>query len=239
MVFNSRGVPNNEFKIRSVPNNEFKIRGVPNNEFKIPGVPNNELKIPGVPNNELKIRGVPNNELKIPGVPNNELKIRGMQYLEQKRFVHRDLACRNLLLSSPTLVKITDFGLSRATGQGKDYYTAQQGGKWPLKWYAPESINYGRFTHSSDVWSYGVTLWEMYTYGDQPYGNLPGFEVVKLLERDERLPQPQECSNAVYRLMLRCWHHNPNQRPTFEQLALHFSSGDEYVDVKPYLNTKG
>ncbi|KAA0203170.1 hypothetical protein HAZT_HAZT003766 [Hyalella azteca] len=158
----------------------------------------------------------------------------GMQYLEQKRFVHRDLACRNLLLSSPTLVKITDFGLSRATGQGSDYYKASQGGK-----YAPESINYGRFTHSSDVWSYGITLWEMYTFGDQPYGQLPGFKVVDLLERGERLPQPASCSNAVYRLMTRCWHLQPQQRPTFVQLAQHFSGGSEYVDVKPYLMTKG
>uniref|UniRef100_A0A6A7G0H4 Tyrosine-protein kinase n=2 Tax=Hirondellea gigas TaxID=1518452 RepID=A0A6A7G0H4_9CRUS len=163
----------------------------------------------------------------------------GMQYLEKKRFVHRDLACRNLLLSSSTLVKITDFGLSRATGHNTDYYRASEGGKWPLKWYAPESINFGRFTHSSDVWSYGVTLWEMYTYGDQPYGDLPGYKVVDLLEEGERLPAPASCSSDVYRLMRRCWHKESSKRPTFAKLAHHFSTGSEYVDVKPYLKTKG
>lgn len=158
----------------------------------------------------------------------------GMMYLEQKHFVHCDLAARNILLSSMTLAKISDFGLSRALGVDKDYYTAKDGGKWPLKWYALESIYYGTFTHSSDVWSYGVTLWEMYTFGDQPYGDIPGKDVVDLLERNERLPRPDKCPKGVYDLMLRCWSYKPKKRPAFRELAAIFRTQPEYINIKPY-----
>ena len=98
----------------------------------------------------------------------------GMMYLEKKRFIHRDLAARNILLASKLQAKISDFGLSTAVSEGKDYYQASQGGRWPIKWYAPESVNYGTFSHASDVWSFGVLLWEMYTFGDQPYDGMTG-----------------------------------------------------------------
>ncbi|XP_071521228.1 tyrosine-protein kinase HTK16 isoform X2 [Panulirus ornatus] len=158
----------------------------------------------------------------------------GMMYLEQKHFVHRDLAARNILLSSVTLAKISDFGLTRALGVDKDYYTASDGGKWPLKWYAPESIYYGTFTHSSDVWSYGITLWEMYTFGDQPYGDLPGQKVIELLEKNERLPKPEKSPKGVYDLMLRCWNFKPQKRPGFRELAGIFRTRPEYINIKPY-----
>ncbi|XP_064105314.1 tyrosine-protein kinase Shark-like isoform X1 [Macrobrachium nipponense] len=158
----------------------------------------------------------------------------GMAYLEQKHFVHRDLAARNILLSSMTLVKISDFGLSRALGGNKDYYTSSKGGKWPLKWCAPESINYGTFTHGSDVWSYGITLWEMYTFGDQPYGELPGFKVVELLEKKDRLPQPEKCPDSVFNLMMQCWSYKPHSRPSFKELATLFRTKPEYANIKPY-----
>ncbi|XP_068223675.1 tyrosine-protein kinase HTK16 [Palaemon carinicauda] len=158
----------------------------------------------------------------------------GMAYLEQKHFVHRDLAARNILLSSMTLVKISDFGLSRSLKGNKDYYKTSEGGKWPLKWYAPESINYGTFTHGSDVWSYGITLWEMYTFGDQPYGELPGFKVIELLEKNERLPQPEKCPDSVFNMMLQCWRYKDRSRPSFKELATVFRTKPEYANIKPY-----
>ncbi|XP_031568891.1 tyrosine-protein kinase HTK16-like [Actinia tenebrosa] len=157
----------------------------------------------------------------------------GMMYLEKKRFVHRDLATRNILMSSKHQLKISDFGLSRAVGSGSDYYKASQGGRWPVKWYAPESINYGTFSHKSDVWSYGVTLWEMYSFGQLPYGEMTGGEVIKLLENEgKRLERPDACPEHVYKLMLRCWDLKPERRPTFEELHNTFSTDPLYADVR-------
>uniref|UniRef100_A0A8D8PSK7 Tyrosine-protein kinase n=1 Tax=Cacopsylla melanoneura TaxID=428564 RepID=A0A8D8PSK7_9HEMI len=147
----------------------------------------------------------------------------GMKYLEEQRCVHRDLAARNILLASKNQAKISDFGLSRVVIGEQDCYRATQGGRWPIKWYAPESYNLGVFSSASDVWSFGVTLWEMYSFGQQPYGDKKGIDVVPLLERGERLPRPEHCSTDVYRTMEQCWSHEPRDRPTFSQLADVFS----------------
>ncbi|GAB6021261.1 hypothetical protein CHUAL_003875 [Chamberlinius hualienensis] len=147
----------------------------------------------------------------------------GMLYLEQKHFVHRDLAARNILLTTNLSAKITDFGLSRAVGTGRDYYKASKGGKWPVKWYAPESVNFGTFSHASDVWSFGVTLWEINSCGLPPYGDLTGAQVIALIEREERLPKPDMCSDELYQIMLKCWASRPEDRLTFVELKSIFN----------------
>ncbi|CAK1540188.1 unnamed protein product [Leptosia nina] len=155
----------------------------------------------------------------------------GMRYLERRRFVHRDLAARNILLASRHQAKISDFGLSRALSADSSYYKASRGGKWPIKWYAPESYNYGTFSHASDVWSYGVTLWEMFSYGSQPYGDMRGTEVIQLVESGERLSRPENCPDEIYQVMLDCWAYTPDHRPTFSKLVDVFSHHPDYVNI--------
>nr|KAG5686594.1 hypothetical protein BaRGS_019492 [Batillaria attramentaria] len=156
----------------------------------------------------------------------------GMVYLEKKQLVHRDLAARNILIKDKKQVKISDFGLSRATGAGSDYYKASHGGRWPIKWYAPESVNYGHFSHASDVWSFGITLWEMFSFGQSPYGEKKGIEVVQFIEKGKRLSKPEKCPEIVYQTMLSCWKVEPEKRPTFRELNKHFQEEETYADVR-------
>ncbi|OQR67235.1 tyrosine-protein kinase HTK16-like [Tropilaelaps mercedesae] len=148
----------------------------------------------------------------------------GMSYLESRQLVHRDLAARNILLASRMQAKISDFGLSRAVQMDDNNYHATTGGKWPLKWYAPEAINYGSFSTASDVWSFGVTLWEMYSFGtEQPYGPMTGMEVLAFVEAGSRLKAPPACPDWCYDIMLRCWNLEIKKRPRFDELARMFA----------------
>jgi len=152
----------------------------------------------------------------------------GMCYLEGKKFVHRDLAARNILVAAPDMVKISDFGLSRAIKAESEIYQACRGGRWPVKWYAPESTLYGTFSSASDVWSYGVTLWEIFTLGEMPYGDMSGQEVLEMLDqKGERLAKPAHCPDDVYKVMLQCWQYEPSQRPTFRRLHELFDKGNK------------
>ncbi|XP_022241465.1 epidermal growth factor receptor-like isoform X2 [Limulus polyphemus] len=147
---------------------------------------------------------------------------RGMAYLEEKKVVHRDLALRNVLLYNPNCTKITDFGLAKLLDINEESYKAE-GGKMPLKWLALECLQHRIFTHKSDVWAFGVTVWELLTYGDKPYDHLKSREVPDLLEKGERLPQPAICSIDVYLVMIKCWMKDAESRPSFKELANEFS----------------
>lgn len=144
----------------------------------------------------------------------------GMEYLESKKFVHRDLAARNVLLVSEHFAKISDFGMSRALSRDNNYYEAKEAGKWPLKWYAPECVYYWKFDSKSDVWSYGVTLWEATSYGERPYQKMKGQEILKFLVDDnQRLAKPANCDDDVYTVMLKCWEYDKLDRPNFKEIA--------------------
>ncbi|XP_023139917.2 receptor tyrosine-protein kinase erbB-2 isoform X2 [Amphiprion ocellaris] len=148
---------------------------------------------------------------------------KGMSYLEEVRLVHRDLAARNVLVKNPNHVKITDFGLARLLDIDETEYHAD-GGKVPIKWMALESILHRKFTHQSDVWSYGVTVWELMTYGSKPYDTIPAREIPDVLEGGERLPQPLICTIEVYMIMVKCWMIDPESRPKFKDLIIEFSA---------------
>ncbi|XP_012257939.2 activated Cdc42 kinase-like isoform X5 [Athalia rosae] len=147
----------------------------------------------------------------------------GMQYLEAKRLIHRDLAARNILVFSKNKVKISDFGLSRALGVGKDYYQTNFNVnlKLPIAWCAPECISYLKFTSASDVWAYGVTLWEMFSYGFQPWAALTGQQILEAIDEPnfQRLEQPDCCPKDYFSLMEKCWQHEPSKRPKFSELT--------------------
>uniref|UniRef100_A0A673CHP3 Receptor protein-tyrosine kinase n=1 Tax=Sphaeramia orbicularis TaxID=375764 RepID=A0A673CHP3_9TELE len=148
---------------------------------------------------------------------------KGMSYLEEVRLVHRDLAARNVLVKNPNHVKITDFGLARLLDIDETEYHAD-GGKVPIKWMALESILHRKFTHQSDVWSYGVTVWELMTFGAKPYDMIPAREIPDVLEGGERLPQPPICTIDVYMIMVKCWMIDPDSRPKFKDLVNEFSA---------------
>lgn len=143
---------------------------------------------------------------------------RGMEYLENRRLVHRDLAARNVLVQTPSCVKITDFGLAKLLDFGTDEYHAA-GGKMPIKWLALECIRHRIFTSKSDVWAFGVTIWELLTYGARPYDSILANKVPELIENGQKLPQPDICSLDIYCILLLCWNLDPEARPTFKQLA--------------------
>uniref|UniRef100_A0A673ZBI0 Receptor protein-tyrosine kinase n=1 Tax=Salmo trutta TaxID=8032 RepID=A0A673ZBI0_SALTR len=147
---------------------------------------------------------------------------KGMYYLEEHRMVHRNLAARNVLLKSDYMVQISDYGIADLLyPDDKKYFYNEV--KTPIKWMALESILFRRYTHQSDVWSYGVTVWEMMSYGAEPYSTMRPQEVPDLLEKGERLSQPHICTIDVYMVMVKCWMIDENVRPTFKELANEFT----------------
>lgn len=138
----------------------------------------------------------------------------GMAYLSERKFVHRDLATRNCLVGENMVVKIADFGLSRNI-YSADYYKANENDAIPIRWMPPESIFYNRYTTESDVWAYGVVLWEIFSYGLQPYYGMAHEEVIYYVRDGNILSCPDNCPLELYNLMRLCWSKLPADRPSF------------------------
>ncbi|KAM9355474.1 ephrin type-A receptor 7 isoform 2-T2 [Pholidichthys leucotaenia] len=165
----------------------------------------------------------------------------GMRYLSDMGYVHRDLAARNILVNSNLVCKVSDFGLSRVIDDDPeavytttwkmqdlvnliftsvtDLHFTQQGGKIPVRWTAPEAIQYRKFTSASDVWSYGIVMWEVMSYGERPYWDMSNQDVIKAIEEGYRLPAPMDCPPGLHQLMLDCWQKDRAERPKFDQIV--------------------
>uniref|UniRef100_A0A3Q3FFV8 receptor protein-tyrosine kinase n=1 Tax=Labrus bergylta TaxID=56723 RepID=A0A3Q3FFV8_9LABR len=143
----------------------------------------------------------------------------GIKYLCDMNYVHRDLAARNILVNSNLVCKVSDFGLSRFLEEDTSDPTYTSGGKIPIRWTAPEAIQYRKFTSSSDCWSYGIVMWEVMSYGERPYWDMSNQDVINAIEQDYRLPPPMDCPSALHQLMLDCWQKDRNNRPKFSQIV--------------------
>ncbi|KAL7407760.1 hypothetical protein ABVT39_013321 [Epinephelus coioides] len=143
----------------------------------------------------------------------------GMKYLADMSYVHRDLAARNVLVNSNLECKVSDFGLSRVLEDDAEGTYTTRGGKIPIRWTAPEAIAYRKFTSASDVWSFGIVMWEVMAFGERPYWDMSNHEVMKAINEAFRLPAPMDCPSAIYQLMLQCWQHDRSKRPRFSDIV--------------------
>lgn len=140
-----------------------------------------------------------------------------MEYLASHHYVHCDLAARNCLVTDRLVIKIGDFGLTRDV-YASDYYLCQSQKKLPVRWMPPEAILYGKFNEMTDVWAFGVTVWEMYSYGTPPFYGVNNVEVLNMVRQRCLLECPDNCPPRMYSLMVECWHETPARRPRFAEL---------------------
>ncbi|TNN01294.1 hypothetical protein fugu_010676 [Takifugu bimaculatus] len=150
----------------------------------------------------------------------------GMKYLSDMSYVHRDLAARNILVNSNLVCKVSDFGMSRVLEDDPEAAYTTRGGKIPIRWTAPEAIAYRKFTSASDVWSYGIVMWEVMSYGERPYWDMSNQDVIKAIDEGYRLPPPMDCPVALHQLMLDCWQRERADRPKFGQIRQHAGQAD-------------
>uniref|UniRef100_A0A2H8TTT4 Tyrosine-protein kinase Fps85D n=2 Tax=Melanaphis sacchari TaxID=742174 RepID=A0A2H8TTT4_9HEMI len=139
----------------------------------------------------------------------------GMMYLESKNCIHRDLAARNCLVDDKITVKISDFGMSR---EEEEYIVSDGMKQIPIKWTAPEALNFGKYTTLCDVWSYGVLCWEIFAKGGTPYSGLSNSKAREKIDTGYRMPAPEGTPEEIYRLMLQCWQYQPENRPHFDRI---------------------
>ncbi|XP_041762468.1 tyrosine-protein kinase Fer-like isoform X3 [Anopheles merus] len=140
----------------------------------------------------------------------------GMRYLESKNCIHRDLAARNCLIGSENIVKISDFGMSR---EEEEYIVSGGMKQIPIKWTAPEALNFGKYTSLCDVWSYGILVWEIFSRGDTPYSGMSNSMARERIDEGYRMPAPEGAPPEMYRLMLKCWSYEPESRPHFDEIC--------------------
>ncbi|XP_037368574.1 cytoplasmic tyrosine-protein kinase BMX [Talpa occidentalis] len=154
----------------------------------------------------------------------------GMAFLESQQFIHRDLAARNCLVDSDLSVKVSDFGMTRYVLD--DQYVSSVGTKFPVKWSAPEVFHYFKYSSKSDVWAFGILMWEVFSLGKQPYDLYDNSQVVVKVSQGHRLYRPQLASDTIYQIMYSCWHELPEKRPTFQQLLSSIEPLREKISVE-------
>jgi len=162
---------------------------------------------------------------------------KGMEYLSSQKVIHRDLAARNVLVTEENICKVADFGFSREV-MVNNIYERKSEGRLPIRWMAPESLYDNIYTTKSDVWSFGVLMWEIVTLGSTPYPGMSGSEVMKKVKEGQRLDKPEHCDRLIYNIMFYCWDKDATERPSFTQLVKDFEAlltkETDYIDLNQF-----
>ena len=145
----------------------------------------------------------------------------GMAYLEEQHYIHMDLAAQNIYVGEENVVKIVHFGATHVTANDDYIYNAKEGTKYPMKWTAPEGFLFSKFSIKSDVWSYGIVLYELITHGGRPYPDMTNDQAFAKVKEGYRMPPPPGCPDSLYQIMMDCWKQDPKERPTFKFLMTH------------------